>query len=110
MHINHLAWLPSDEMSAASMTTDRFDADIVFMFGTFDPTKETGAEGIHALDEAILGIREDSGSTPAAARSHSHVAPAGDGSSDFMFGIHREQPSVQMPGEWLLHLGATELQ
>jgi hypothetical protein len=110
MYAKHLAWSPSGEMSAAAMATDPFDTDRAFMFGTFDPTEEISLEGILALDEAILGIREDGDSTLAAARSHSHGEPAGGDSSAFMFGVHPEQPSVPPPGDWLLYVSVTEPQ
>ena len=79
------------------------------MFGTYDLADGTSRQSVHALDEAMLGIKED-GSRAVAIRSHTHAKPAADGSSGaFMFGVRPGQPLTAPLGEQLLDLWAAEL-
>jgi hypothetical protein len=106
MSAKHVARVLPGEMS----TVQPGPTTPVFMFGTFDPTDGTSSESIRALDEAILGIKEDGDPMAVATHSHSHAEVAADGSSSaFMFGVHPEQPSPAALGELLLHLWATEM-
>jgi hypothetical protein len=80
----------------------------VFMFGTFDQAEEISAASILALNEAIVGIREDG--EPVSDFPHHHAEVAADGSSGaFMFGVHPEQPPSALLGELSMFLRAADL-
>ena len=82
--------------------------DSGFMFGTCDQADADVADAILALNEAILGIREDD--QPIAARRRCHPeASARHNSSTFMFGVHPEQPKSTPPVELPLCLWASDL-
>jgi hypothetical protein len=108
MYVKRLAGL-SGEMSTVFVYPDPLDTAPVFMFGTYDLADGTGRQSVRALDEVILGIKED-GSMAVAVRSHTHAKAAADGSSGaFMFGVRPGQPLTAPLGELLLDLWAAEL-
>jgi hypothetical protein len=108
VYVKRLAGL-SGEMSTVFVYPDPLDTDPVFMFGAFDLADGTSREPVRALDEAILGIRED-GSMAVVMRSHTHAKAAADASSSaFMFGGRPEQPSTAPLGELVLDLWAAAL-
>jgi hypothetical protein len=81
----------------------------VLMFGSFDPEDHTSAESIRALDEAMLGIKEDHTAAPMPRHLHRHTdVPADASSSAFMFGANPEQPCPATPRELFLSLRATD--
>ncbi len=106
MHVNHRAWVPSDEMSTGLPGR----TGPVFMFGTFGAADQMSSASIGTLDEAILGLREDADLVEVAACRHRHAEVAADAnSSAFMFGVHAEQPSPAPLGELPLYLRAAAL-
>ncbi|HSZ87833.1 MAG TPA: hypothetical protein VK822_00505 [Acetobacteraceae bacterium] len=108
MYVKRLTGL-SGEMSTVLVYPDPLNKAPVFMFGAFDLADGANLESVHALDEALLGIKED-GSLAVAIRSHTHAkAPADGSSSAFMFGVRPEQPSTAPVGELFLDLWAAEL-
>src|SRR4029077_14851001 len=78
----------------------------VCMFGTFDRADPASVGSIRALDEALLGIREDG--RPISVIRHGRSEAAAD-SSAFMFGVHAEQPPSSPLAEPPLCLWASEL-
>ncbi len=107
MYVTRMVGLPSG-MSTVPVYPDPLDPDPLFMFGTFDPADGTSSESIRALNEAILGIREDGAPMAIAAHRHAEVAAEGI-SSAFMFGVNPEQPSPAAPGEPPLSFWAAEM-
>ncbi len=108
MYVKRPAGL-SGEMSSVFVYPDPLDTAPVCMFGTFDLADGTSRESVHALDEGLLGIKED-GSMAVVIRSHTHAKAAADGSSSaFMFGVRPEQPLAAPLGELVLYLRAAQL-
>ncbi len=108
MYVKRLTGL-SGEKSSVFCYPDLLDTGPVFMFGTFDLADGTSRGSGYALDEAILGIKED-GAVAVAIRIDTRGKAAADGSSGaFMFGVRPEQPLTAPLGELLLDLWAAEL-
>jgi hypothetical protein len=92
MYSRNLSQVLPDEMPAVQPGA----TSPVFMFGTFDPANGTSRASIHAVDEAMLGIRENVAMMAAAIHRHHHPEVAADASSRaFMFGGHPEQPPAE---------------
>lgn len=79
-----------------------------YMFGTFDRADRVSADSIHALAEAILGIREDGRPVALTRHRRAEVAAVAD-SSAYMFGVHPEQPPSALSVRLPLSLWASEL-
>jgi hypothetical protein len=108
MYVRRPAGL-SGEMSTVFVYPDPLDTAPVFMFGSFDLVDGMSRESVHALDEALLGIKEDGLMAAVVVRGHTHAKAAADGSSAFMFGVRPEQPLTAPLGELALYLRAAEL-
>jgi hypothetical protein len=78
------------------------DKHPTYMFGHFDRNAALDSGG--GLDEAILGIREGSGSTEVAGHQHHHLRGYGPSamaaeSLAFMFGVDPVHPQAMSSGE-----------
>ncbi len=106
MRALHLVGMPPGEASPVQPGP----ANPVFMFGTFDPADRASLGSTRALEDAVLGLKEDRTAAPAPHHFHTHTeVPADASSSAFMFGANPEQPSPMPPVEPLLNLRATEM-
>ena len=81
----------------------------LFMFGAFDPADNTSIDSVRALNEAMIGIKEDRAGLAVPHHLHAHVdVPADKSSSAFMFGADPDQPSVAVSEELFPYLWAVD--